>query len=192
MNHRMSVISMTKTRSKIGKYSYELHKKIGMMWSGAIMAFVRTAALGDGMHIETGMSAASLLPVLDKAQFRGVTRFRASTESEIRSHITKEVVNGGTSPDGVYHPASSGFRRSFEQGIKEGKLGTKVSYGSTARPLFQFHYAIQPYQWQINENDWGVLEVAQRAFIDYVEANIPTIFGDNDLLEALTPEFEIR
>jgi len=190
------IIDIPATQRKMGKFKAQLYAKLAKTWDMAVIEFVRTAALesdgGGGIHIETGMSAASLIPALYNVRFVETASYISSISSQIMSRRTAIEAAGLRTSTGQYLPASQGYKRSFEQGIVEGTDGTRITYGPVANPIFEFYFDIRPFQWVVNEDYWGVLELAESAFVRHLKLTIPNLFDDDDLRQALTPEITIK
>ena len=161
------------------------------------MEFIRVAVTDQHIRVDTGMSAASTLPVIGKLQKVATSQFRTRMESNIQSRRKRYRAKGLHTPSGGYIAGSDGGFRNFDAGLKQGQRGTTVSYGSVARVRFSFEYEIQPYQWQKQEDgswgrnagNWEALVAGEAAFLQYFNANIDKVIREDLLVDALTPTF---
>lgn len=154
------------------------------------MEFIIAAASSSAIQVDTGMAAASLLPMTDKLKRVQTASFTSSVEASIRAKIKRQRVGGGYSADGQYTKAEDGGFRSFSQGTKQGSSGHVITYGSVTRIQFNFSYTPQPFHWrEIREEEWAALSQGEEAFIRFFEANLPAAIDEDKLVLALTPTF---
>lgn len=132
------------------------------LWKGAIDAFVDELINGGKIHLDTGMSRASVIPL--------AREFRLGKLAAATIHGRRGPRIGYTDISGTWHKRGM---KSPETGERLGRKpkGYTVSVGTPGRLNFNFRFRIMVYQWAYYEAEWGALTAARSAFINYVNKN---------------------
>lgn len=192
---------LTRYRGQFEKYTKGMHTRMSVVWSKAVLAYIEAAVTDEHIHVDTGMSAASTLPMLGKLKNIKTQSFRTRMTSNINSRLGENregpaisSAKGSYSPSGVWNPSAT---RSFTAGLQQGQQGTRVLYGSQKRARFVFEFNIQPWQWQkqessswgAREGNWQALAAGEVAFNQYIQDHIEEAVAPELLAEALQPIF---
>jgi hypothetical protein len=165
-----ATIDIRGIRNAVEKYNKEFHKGMTQLWRDAAAEFV-SAIIYESIHYDTGMSAASLLPLAKKVRIK--TRIRGSIL------LFREVSRrkGLTHLSGEYDPS---LYRSIKEGIRRG-TDFRITYGSVKRPYMILEFHIKVYQWLRWEYEWKTLEHGANAFKYFIETHadeyIPSGYG---------------
>lgn len=151
-------IKSFKPKTKAATYTATVHRDVTRIWQESARAFVRSIVT-DSIHIDTGMSAASVLPLA------AALRFKGKVQSTIRSQSRGPRKGYGD-------PMDYSKWRSIRHGMKLGERAYKLSYGTAARTLFQFEFNITVYQHSFHEELWNTIPKAEQAFLASLNAQI--------------------
>ena len=150
--------------ARVRKLMWEAYARL---WGDAAMYAVKVAA--TKVAVDTGMSAASLIPAAEKA---GVLAGRIGEgevlEADIKSRQKRTRRKGLTLMDENYR----GDRyKEIKEGIAAGKDFTTVEAGDPSNPKFVFEFIINVFQYEFWESAWGSLEAGTQAFINFLNEN---------------------
>lgn len=151
---------------QVEKKYYDNGKKL---FKGSIEAFIW--GVFNNIHIETGMSAASLLPLA--AQIRLKNRLRAAIAGQSIGTKKQSIISYAEWAD------QSEKIKSISFGEQLGRKAYTISWGSPSRPVFEFSFLINVFQYHLHEFGyargnpipWGSIEAGILAFDTYIEKN---------------------
>lgn len=137
-----------------------IHTSLKVVMKEAAIEYVRVTA--PLVHVDTGMSRGSLLPL---SQLIGI-------DSEIRGTIFPVVPfrKGSWDMQGRYFPHINRELSLGEASSKQGK-DFSVNYGTTSRPILNFYFKINVYQWSRNEDKWNSIPAGEIALKNYLSDN---------------------
>jgi hypothetical protein len=181
-------ISITKTytditgmRKNIDNFHRAHWVAMKRLWKNATKEFIRSALFGtNSVHILTGMSAASFIPLARQA---GIAR---TVESYVIAK-SKGAKKGLTLMSGDYS-------KSRWKGIQEGqKAGSdsKILYGSEKRPHMVMIFSINVYQYAYWEPLWRTMDSALATFHNFIKENHDKYFPEEALKKAIIPRTRI-
>ena len=158
-------------------YSVSAYNVMVEIWMGAISAFTDALINNDWIHVDTGMSKASVLPLAEKLRMGGILRAQINSKHGPRL--------GYTDLSGNYHP---NVWKSIAQGKQYGKQAAYYTVGTKTNPRFYFRFKIMIYQWQFHEGPdavvkWNAINQAKEVFMQYITSN------KHRITEAVTQEF---
>ena len=137
-------VSISRIKSTIRDYKREYYLAMIQLIRDAAGVFVQTAV--RNVHVDTGMSAASLEP------------FANWVDSSILHQIhPKRVRKGMTTITGKYQKQRF---KSVSEGLKAGQTAFKMNFGTYNRPYMSFRYTIKVWQWLYWETNWQSLNEA--------------------------------
>ena len=149
-----------------------IHSRMVTLWKECVREFVKAAALQ--IHVDSGMSQASLLPLANTVN---LTMYITGRKS-----LVKHTYKGWTDIDGVYHNDRT---KSVSLGSLLGRSPAyPVNLGTSARPVLSFKFEIMIYQYALHELGqggqaaWDSLTAGSAAFheqLDTWEERIPDI-----------------
>jgi hypothetical protein len=138
---------------KVDKAVYDaFYKEARLWWSRNVMAWAE--AVLEGIHVDTGMSASSIAPLMDAVGGVGTGRIIIGRRAPRK---------GVTTIDGKYH---KDLYKSPELGAEFGQHAFVYELGSVRKPLMTFSYSIQVFQWAYWEDQWQTNVDAVAAFTD--------------------------
>jgi hypothetical protein len=149
-------------RTAIPKFKRDHYDCSVRLFRGAVAAFVMATAAQ--VHVDTGMSAASLKPLGKKvgANFT----------------ITPKTPKGrfwGTYMTGKSYRSKI---RNMAEGIKAGQKAGTINYGTFPRPIMSFSFSIKVYQyWYWEAIRWQSLMAGEWAFKNYIKQNYESMVG---------------
>lgn len=159
------VIRLKSTYGKL-KITKELQVNMSRLWRDSTKAFV-VAVSKRMLHMETGMSKASLIPLARQA--RAITALTKNFGSHVKER------KGAYDIHGVYH---SDWVRNKAQGERIGEKAFEYKVPPTKkRMVFHFSYEIAVWQYLLHEKGfsskeaWESLDAGRAAFKDYYNAN---------------------
>lgn len=140
-----SLIRVKGLKPRVDVFTKKLHNNMIKLWKDATREFI--AAALPAIHVDTGMSRSSMIPLARMVQM----------VTEVRAFNPKR----GPWPS-----------RSPELGEKLGQKPTfRLNFGTPARPAFLFEFNINVYQYKLHEDEWQSLERGQEAFLAYLKNN---------------------
>jgi hypothetical protein len=148
-------------KADVGTFTRDLHKNMTKLFNEAVREFVKAAL--PAIHIDTGMSRASVLPLA-----RAV-RMLTGARSAIRPQRGPQ--KGAFTPGGTWRKS---LTRGPDLGEEYGKRSFTLTYGTKERPIFRLDFDIRVYQWSRREAMWAALVAGQRAFYSYVLEHWPS------------------
>jgi hypothetical protein len=147
-------VSISNVRTAITDYKKKYYLAMKRLMKDAAAVFVKTAVAH--VHVDTGMSAASLHPFGKKVG-----------APVLGSIIPKRAYRKGqTALSGRYYPKRW---RSISEGEKAGKTAYEINVGSFERPYMSFRFQIKVWQYWYWEANWQSLNEASvdaEIFID--------------------------
>jgi len=163
-------ISATGIKKAIGKFNKTYYKNMQVLMRGGIRAFVQAAV--NEIHVDSGMSAASLQPLAIAAG------------TGILKHIFGAVPRQGqTNMAGRYYRSR---KRSIEEGIKAGMNAYQINYGTLARPKMFLTFKTNVYQYAKWEGElWDSIIPGVKALTDYIFDNFDKYFPHAAMWEAM-------
>jgi hypothetical protein len=140
------------------KYLYTYYKRC---WRFAIGEFV--LAVASELHVDTGMSMASLFPVAAKVRKRKAVK-------QILSSTGRRGGGSGAAydPDKIYDDGS-GRPKSQPLGETLGRDAYQIKMGSETSYNFFFEYEIVIVQWERMEQYWNAIALGEAAFAEAID-----------------------
>lgn len=143
-----------RTASKEAVREY-IHEQLKTAWRACIKAFIE--AVMDSVHVDTGMSEASL--------------YDLATNVRIGKFVLADAMARRQSPP---HPAYVDLRGKVYPGVKKSialgqQLGSnkkayRILFGSPKSPNMVFEFKIMVFQYKFHEEVWQTLEYGKIAF----------------------------
>ena len=167
-------------KSRTEKYLKKYHEAMIRLYKDAAAEFVwRTV---QEIHVDTGMSAASLEPLAESVG--------TSILGDISPFIKHGERNWGTTMSGL---SQKGRIRSIDAGFRAGQSAFRFSFGSVKNPYFIFEFKINVYQYSFWEykGNWRSLEKGLEYFVDFVESNYEEYVPFN-LEDAINPYVKVK
>ena len=146
-----------------------IHKRARTAWRKSIREFLRVlvSTMAAGNHIDTGMSAASALPIAAKVNF--ATQLSGHILASQKSEAKKGYGGVYYVGDGEWHKDQF---RSKAHGVRLGREAVSqkkhlVSFGTDGDLRMKFYFEIVVYQYDLHEtkSDWKTIERAKAAFL---------------------------
>jgi hypothetical protein len=160
-----SLIRVKGLKPRVDVFSKKLHENMTRLWKDATKEFIVEAI--KLVHIDTGMSRSSLLPL--GRLVRMVTAIKAyGSRTPGKGGPVRKSRTGYTDLAGNYDPT---INRTAALGEKLGERAFRLNFGSPARPVFHFEFNIKVYQYALHEEDWESIERGQEAFLAYLKNN---------------------
>ena len=147
-----------------------MHKQLEKLWKECVRAFIREASLR--IAIDTGMSAASMLPLAAKVRLASFLRAQISGAS-------RGTRRGYTDMDFTYNKSQM---KSMAHGQRLGQKAYKLSFGSPLNPKLTFDFDIVVLQHWLHDSssnyqrssNWKSLEIAKAEFLSTWKRLLPT------------------
>lgn len=137
------------------------------LWIDAMQEFVKAITAPGVIHLDTGMSKASIIPL---------GRAVAANYRTINKSIGA-IVGGGSmgkkgyvSLDGTYHPD---VWRTRQLGEQLGQKAFSFDLGVPEAPYFKFNFHIVVFQHKFHEPEWDSLAEGKAAFLDFYHQEFP-------------------
>lgn len=146
-------VSIGNVKAAITDYKRKYYLAMKRLMRDAAAVFVNAAI--NYVHVDTGMSAASLQPFA-----------RAAGTSILGRFVPRRVRRGAMTMTGLYK--KSGIR-SVASGLKAGQTAFKFNYGTYENPKMSFRFQIKVWQYWYWEPNWQSLNEASieaEIFID--------------------------
>jgi hypothetical protein len=146
-------VSIVNVKTAITNYKVKYYNAMKRLMRDAAVVFVHSAV--ENVHVDTGMSAASLEPMAKKVRTSILPKI-----SPKRSRF------GGMTMTGRYVPKKI---RSVFEGTQVGRTAYKFNYGSRNRPYMSFQFQIKVWQYWYWEPQWQSLlnaSIDAEIFID--------------------------
>lgn len=161
LDYGTSKLVMGDLRKAITDFNTAFYEAAKRLWKDAAKEFIKTAV--SSIVIDTGMSAASMLPLAEKADYE------TELYAEIAGRVKRSKRQGLTYLDGSYD--RSRFRE-IKEGIAAEEKKSKLLFGSEKRPFMQFSFTITVYQYDRWEpRRWHSLNKGSTAFITFIDEN---------------------
>lgn len=155
-------------RTPIDSVLKTYHQRLKRLWRNSVKAFIM--AIIDAMHIDTGMSVASLQPLAAQVRLRTIILETLRGKGPRRGYVDLQ---------GVYHREQF---KSRAHGERLGRQAYQLSFGTPQHPDLRFEFDIVVFQHQYHEPTWDSLQKGQEAFINYFETNFNAIVRVDDLV----------
>jgi hypothetical protein len=149
------------------RWTKKMEKGMERLWKDAISVFVRTIIQNDLIHVDTGMSRATLLPL--SRYVRGLTT------------IVRSSIHPKSKGRPKYKPPSDwpteGDLKSIAHGQRLGEEAYTVQIGTIENPVCEFEFNIRVYQYFLHENGfaggpaWNSLPIALEAFETFIKTS---------------------
>lgn len=130
------------------------------VFRGAIKAFITAAA--DRIHVDTGMSLASLIPLAREL------RAGKFVEAQIAAQQKNEFRLGYTDMNGVYH---ANQERSPEHGESLGEDAYAITIRADNSLRARFMFKIPVFQYSYHEDRWQSILYGRQAALEYLVDN---------------------
>lgn len=146
------------------------HNRLKSLWRDSVKAFI--LATVDKMHVDTGMSVASLAPLGAKVKLQSVILEMARGRGPRL---------GYTDISGAYNPTQY---KSIAHGKSLGSKAYQLEFGTPSEPNLLFIFDIVVFQHKFHEPTWDSIEAGKAAFLDYFNSNfasyikVDTILGE--------------
>jgi hypothetical protein len=168
---RVSIVRIKGVKGNLPKFTKTMHEKLVRVWQGAVRAYLEEIVKGSPqIHVDTGMSMASLLPLA--AEVRMKTVVRAAINPRVPSRKGMMILGpGGGISTATYDPNKV---RSMAAGEQLGRKAYVLNYGSAGRPVMKFSFSIDVFQYLFHEEGNGTLQAyntlqrGQDAFAKYL------------------------
>lgn len=185
-NRPGGILSGLVSGPKFNRYSYSritnvLHKKATRLFKAAVQEFIY--GILDRVHIDTGMSAASLQPLAAQV------RLRTAVIETLRGYGPKP---GHKSASGSFVDNNAPFK-SRALGERLGRAAYTLDFGSPYVPKFKMTFEIPVLQFYLHEfgyarNNtfpWASLKNGQEKFERFIRKNWKKYIKPSDLKEWL-------
>lgn len=141
----------------------ELIEALTYLWEDSTRAFVAAIVASESIHIDTGMSFATLLPLAKKVKLLDL----------VMAGIPVGKVGGKYNPGSNWPKA--GEYKTAEHGKILGKKAYKLRFGTAKNPTFIFEFDIVVLQYYLHETGlannstgaWHSLDIGKAAFLDF-------------------------
>jgi len=146
----------------IKRYTKALQANMTRLWKAALKEFITVIIRDQQVHVDTGMSMASLYDVAIKS--RMWTKLKGAIIA--RQKHSRRI--GVTNIDGSYDKSRY---REIKEGQAIAEAATSIKFDL---PVMEFSFDIQVFQWwywEIKRGAWNSLEPASQAFIDFIDRN---------------------
>lgn len=151
-----------------GIYKY-VHRQLSRLWHDASQEFILTAL--NQISVDTGMSAATLLPLAQKVNLRSAVA--AAIQGKGPNFRKRQKYRGGPG-----FPSSGEFK-SRALGERMGQAAYKFEVGTDRKPIFIMTFDIVVFQYFLHESfensnvskDWQSLDQAKDAMLKFIENN---------------------
>ena len=152
----------------------KIWEAMSRLWGDAAIHAVKVAA--TNVASSTGMSAASLLPMIEKASLVSKTlgaKAQADVLSDIKARQKFDRRAGLVPPDMPYIKGTTDMShyKVIKEGIAAGKEFSNFSVGRPTNPVFSFEFSINVFQYKFWESAWGSLDAGNAAFMTFLHAN---------------------
>lgn len=157
-----------------------LHDQLVALWQDAVEEFV--LEVQKHIAIDTGMSAASLIPLAENVGLD--TLLRASIAAKRKRYIVK----GYNPPGGFPRPSTN---KSMQAGESAGSSAYSLNFGTPLIPRVSFTFDIQVWQYYLHENlalpggsgPWRSLQKGLVAFDTYIKTHFTSYFDPKTLVQ---------
>lgn len=136
-------------------------RKFNELFKKAIIVFIET--LAERVHVDTGMSMASILPLAAEVGY------------DIIISPRREPRKGYTSFTSYFPMMEKGPA----EGANLGKDAFSITWGRPGRPEWRFRFEIKVYHWWLHEHGivppnepWNALVLGRIAMINYMKDNV--------------------
>ena len=148
-----------------------IHDAVIELWEDCVGEFIKVAV--QNIHIDTGMSMASLLPLGREVNWENLITEQLAGKGPQRF---KDKIYRGK---GRFSGDLAGSNKSESLGDTAGEEAYDLEFGTPSRPEFIFKFKIVVYQYWLHENGfakkgsgpWGSLNKARAAFVAYWNNN---------------------
>jgi hypothetical protein len=150
-----------KLPSTFSKWKNRFQDDFANLWDDSAAAFVKGTA--DQVHVDTGMTAASLIPLANKVG--GISGVLGAIS--LRRHISV--------PDYNHNPLATTSLGIVNRDVMGGqRLGTEwnINYGSRVNLVYSLEYRVNVGHWEILEHNWKALDEGVDRFRVYFNANV--------------------
>lgn len=162
----------------VGTMKKHLHGQLIKLWQACIREFVIETT--RHIAIDTGMSAASLVPLAAKVRLASFLR------AQIAGGVKRPARRGYTDMNFQYSPDAL---KSRAHGERLGRDAYKISFGTPLAPNLSFEFEIVVLQHLLHESvanykrshNWESLEKGKKAFIDSWEILLPDYISAEDI-----------
>lgn len=148
-------VGISNIKVAVDDYKKKHYLAMKRLMRDAAGVFVESAV--DHVHVDTGMSAASLEPFANAAKTTILDKF-----------IAKRVRKGLTSLPGRYYKNRI---KGISEGIRAGKNAYKFNYGTYQNPKMSFTFQIKVWQYWYWEPNWQSLNEAVIDSEIFIEGN---------------------
>lgn len=169
-----------------------VHKQLIRLWKDCILVFMDPILIQLSQHVDTGMSIASMRPIVTAARHSG------RLPPGVRSSLSYVNMSGAPKPGHKKVPAefsdNIGPFKSAAFGEQLGQKAFTVSFGTPSAPNLEFTFRIAVYQHYINEfglaslGPWHALSEGQTAFVSYWETHAAEYISAKYILEMIFGE----
>ena len=150
-------VSITNVKTAITNYKYKYYLAMRRLMKDAAAVFVKTAVAH--VHVDTGMSAASLHPFGKKVGapvLRSISPKRGPQKGAI-AYTTGRFMKSRW--------------KSIPEGVKAGETAYKINVGTKERPYMSFRFQIKVWQYWYWEANWQSLNEASVDAEIFIEKN---------------------
>ena len=176
-NLNISRIRGSATSVDLAGFRVKMHRAMVRLWKGATWAFVDaiTSPPFSYIHVDTGMSMASVIPLAEQLRKGRIIRGRIMSMNPSKAKIGYTTLHGGTNPRAL---------RSRTHGERLGEDAYKLVFGDPATGggwFFEFRIVVSQYYFNEslsnsgNSKGWETIKNGQAAFKSYMNENSPLI-----------------
>ena len=162
----------------VARFESLLVEGMSRLWDDSIAEFVRAVALSDTIHVNTGMSVASVAPLA--RQVRLFSEVMAAASGGIESKA------GGS----VLGSRGSNITRSKEAGRRLGEDAFSIIYPKAGNQTMSFEFRITVFQYFLNESSNNYSGSLNYQTIDKGRAALRAFFIDNKFNSEYFPRTE--
>ena len=161
----------------------KLHDQIKKLWRDSVRAFIKEAISTLYLHIDTGMSIASLIPLATEVTFQ-----QAISEALAgKGYIGKPYYDWGGRTD---------YYKSPSYGEELGKTAYDLEWGSPRNPTLVFKFHIVVFQYWLHEHGyainsdgaWNTLRAGQAAFDSFWNRHHEEYVDLNKIMNEFLPK----
>lgn len=171
-------------RKKLQNFDTSLYSRVCDLWMESAQYAIQSVILTQVIHVDTGMSAATILPLAKKARIDMEIRQIIKAQRNPARAKTDYTRVGITRMDGVYD--TSGWRN-MKVGEQAARKASKLLFGSEKRPWMVFEFDITVYQYALHEKEWKSLTILFKSFNDYLKRNMEKALDRKGLLKIMKP-----
>lgn len=165
---RASALKGLRGKGRAEKITKAEHKRLSHVWDECARAYLRAIVLSDVIRVDTGMSAASLLPLARLLRMY----------TEVKGNIGSGSPKKGSFD--IFGNWDKNGTRSVSEGEASNQLraGHNLLHGSNKRMVFVFEFEITVWQYLLRDQNnigedraWRTIEIGRAAFQEHFDTH---------------------